>query len=176
RTARRANWGLGRSSPRPIMRRPGSRRKPRRGRSASGPKETRRPRERTPRPSARIRNSTSSSAHCAPTTNSSTTRRPSSFRRSGAGGMPLSGFPRLLRRGRAVWILLVLVVLLGIHLSSGFYVVGTDERAVVRRFGAVTAQVGPGMHYRLPWPADRVDVLKTTSVMKVGVGFAPPER
>jgi membrane protease subunit HflK len=96
--------------------------------------------------------------------------------RSGAGGMPLSGFPRLLRRGRAVWILLVLVALLGIHLSSGFYVVGTDERAVVRRFGAVTAQVGPGMHYRLPWPADRVDVLKTTSVMKVGVGFAPPDR
>ncbi len=94
----------------------------------------------------------------------------------GAGVMPLSGILRLLRRGRVVWILLALVVFLGIHLSSGFYVVGTDERAVVRRFGAVTAQVGPGMHYRLPWPADRVDVLKTTSVMKVGVGFVLPER
>ena len=28
---------------------------------------------------------------------------------------------------------------------------------------------------RLPWPVDRVDVLKTTSVMKVGVGFALTE-
>jgi membrane protease subunit HflK len=45
---------------------------------------------------------------------------------------------------------------------------------VVRRFGAVEAEVGPGMHYRLPWPVDRVDVVKTTSVMKVGVGFAIP--
>jgi len=31
---------------------------------------------------------------------------------------------------------------------------------VVRRFGTVEAEVGPGMHYRLPWPVDRVDVVK----------------
>ena len=49
--------------------------------------------------------------------------------------------------------------------------VDTDEEAVVRRFGAIAAEVGPGMHYRLPWPIDQVDVLKTTSVMKTGVGF-----
>jgi membrane protease subunit HflK len=47
-----------------------------------------------------------------------------------------------------------------------------DEHGVVRRFGAIAARVGPGMHYRMPWPIDRVDVLKTTSVMKIGVGFA----
>jgi len=41
----------------------------------------------------------------------------------------------------------------------------------VRRFGAIQARDGPGMHYRLPWPVDRVDVLKTTSVVKTGVGF-----
>lgn len=49
-----------------------------------------------------------------------------------------------------------------------------DQRAVVRRFGAIAAHSGPGMHYRLPWPMERVDVVKTTSVMKVGVGFALP--
>jgi modulator of FtsH protease HflK len=76
--------------------------------------------------------------------------------------------------GYRYWILGVLVLFLGAHLASGFYVVGTDERAVVRRFGTVEAEVGPGMHYRLPWPVDRVDVVKTTSVMKVGVGFAIP--
>jgi membrane protease subunit HflK len=30
------------------------------------------------------------------------------------------------------------------------------------------------MHYCVPWPVNRVDVVKTTSVMKVGVGFALP--
>jgi len=54
------------------------------------------------------------------------------------------------------------------------YVVNTDEHAVVRRFGAVEARVGPGIHYRLPWPVDRVDIVKTTSVVKTGVGFALP--
>jgi modulator of FtsH protease HflK len=77
-------------------------------------------------------------------------------------------------RGRTLlrWLGLTALALLGVWLASGFYLVDTDEEAVVRRFGAVVAQVGPGMHYRLPWPVDRVDVLKTTSVMKTGVGFA----
>jgi modulator of FtsH protease HflK len=68
-----------------------------------------------------------------------------------------------------------LLALAAAYLGSGFYTVGTDERGVVRRFGTVAEHVGPGMHYRLPWPIDRVDVLKTTSVMKTGVGFALPD-
>jgi modulator of FtsH protease HflK len=68
---------------------------------------------------------------------------------------------------------LVLLLVAG-YLTTGVYVVNTDEHAVVRRFGAVAARAGPGMHYRLPWPVDKVDVLKTTSVMKIGVGFALP--
>jgi membrane protease subunit HflK len=68
---------------------------------------------------------------------------------------------------------LALLLMAG-YLMTGFYVVNTDEHAVVRRFGAVAARVGPGMHYRLPWPVDKVNVLKTTSVMKIGVGFALP--
>jgi modulator of FtsH protease HflK len=74
-----------------------------------------------------------------------------------------------LARGVASFVLGAAIV---VYLSSGFYAVGPDERGVVRRFGAIEAQVGPGWHYRLPWPADRVDVLKTTSVAKIGVGFS----
>ena len=70
------------------------------------------------------------------------------------------------------WIGLLAALLLGAYFASGFYLVNADEHAVVRRFGAIAARVGPGMHYRMPWPVARVDVLKTTSVMKVGVGFA----
>jgi membrane protease subunit HflK len=69
------------------------------------------------------------------------------------------------------WLALVPLVLLAAWLGAGFYVVDTDEQAVVRRFGAIAARVGPGMHYRLPWPVDQVDVVKTTSVMTTGVGF-----
>jgi modulator of FtsH protease HflK len=90
------------------------------------------------------------------------------------GTEPRPQSTRLLRRGRVYWLPLALLVILGAHLSSGFYIVGADERAVVRRFGALEGRVGPGMHYRLPWPVDRVDIVKTTSVMKVGVGFALP--
>jgi modulator of FtsH protease HflK len=60
------------------------------------------------------------------------------------------------------------------YLLTGIYVVNTDEHAVVRRFGAVAARAEPGMHYRLPWPVDKVDIVKTTNVMKIGVGFALP--
>ena len=93
--------------------------------------------------------------------------RPGAYR----GRRAFSGL--LKRRGRS-WLLLALPALFALYLASGLYVVGPDQRAVVRRFGAVADQVGPGMHYRLPWPVDRVDVVKTTSVMKIGVGFVLP--
>ena len=83
-----------------------------------------------------------------------------------AGGRRLQG------RAPLFWFTLAVLALIGAYLASGFYLVDTDEEAVVRRFGAIVAQEGPGMHYRLPWPIDRVDVLKTTAVMNTGVGFA----
>jgi len=82
----------------------------------------------------------------------------------------LTSMPRM-----KVWLGSIGVVLLGAYLASGFYLVNADEHAVVRRFGAISARAGPGLHYRMPWPMDRVDVLKTTTVVKVGVGFTLPE-
>ena len=76
------------------------------------------------------------------------------------------------QRSARRWLGLALLVLVMAYGAAGFYVVDTDEQAVVRRFGAIAGEVGPGMHYRLPWPIDRVDVLKTTAVMNTGVGFA----
>jgi modulator of FtsH protease HflK len=69
------------------------------------------------------------------------------------------------------WLGIAPVLLILAYLGIGFYVVDTDEQGVVRRFGAIAARVSPGMHYRLPWPIDQVDVVRTTSVMKTGVGF-----
>jgi membrane protease subunit HflK len=75
-------------------------------------------------------------------------------------------------KNRWRWLGLALLLLAATYLGTGFCLVDTDEQAVVRRFGAIAARVGPGMHYRLPWPIDQVDVVKTTSVMTTGVGFA----
>jgi modulator of FtsH protease HflK len=85
-----------------------------------------------------------------------------------------SALPRFAWPRPRYWIFAIVCLLLGAHLGSGFYIVGADERAVVRRFGAVEAEVGPGMHYRFPWPVERLDLVKTTSVKKVGVGFTIP--
>lgn len=79
------------------------------------------------------------------------------------------------RARRWLWIALSALVLGVSYLGSGIFVVDTDEQAVIRRFGEISARVGPGMHYRLPWPVDRVDIMVTTSVMKASVGFALPE-
>ena len=92
----------------------------------------------------------------------------------GVGPRSRPGLSRLAWRRHRHGILAILGPFLGVYLASGFYVVGADERAVVRRFGAIEAEAGPGMHYRFPWPVDRLDVVKTTSVKKVGVGFAIP--
>jgi membrane protease subunit HflK len=89
------------------------------------------------------------------------------------------GLVERLRRVRfprpASWAGGSLVLALAAYLLSGIFTVAADEQAVVRRFGRVSARLGPGIHYALPWPIDRVDVLKTTAVMKTGVGFDLPE-
>ena len=83
---------------------------------------------------------------------------------------------RLTWRRHRYWILTILGLLLGAHLASGIYIVGTDERAVVRRFGAVEAEVGPGMHYRFPWPVDRLDVVGEVGDLGGAVGRVADDR
>ncbi len=72
--------------------------------------------------------------------------------------------PKLVR-----WMVPLLVL---VYLLSGFYMVKTDELGVVRRFGRITTPEGilPGIHYRLPFPIDRVNTPKTTKVKKIVVG------
>src|SRR5256714_10438378 len=76
---------------------------------------------------------------------------------------------------RAAWGGGFAAVVVAIYVLTGIFTVAADEQAVIRRFGRVAARLGPGIHYRLPWPVDRADVIKTTAVMKTGVGFELPE-
>jgi membrane protease subunit HflK len=55
---------------------------------------------------------------------------------------------------RNLWIILALA-LVG-WLTAGIYRVGPGERAEIARFGAVVRTSGPGLHFRLPPPIERV--------------------
>lgn len=64
-----------------------------------------------------------------------------------------------------------LVVALVAWLLSGFTAIAADEVGVCQRFGAVEPLLSPGLHYRAPWPIDKVTRVKPAEVKTVEVGF-----
>jgi membrane protease subunit HflK len=70
----------------------------------------------------------------------------------------------------------VIALLILMYLLSGVYVVAPGEAAVVRRFGAVMSPPqGEGLHYRLPWPIDRADIVNVGQVRRESVGLTEAE-
>ncbi len=87
-------------------------------------------------------------------------------------------FPDFLK-GLPIGILLVVVI--GLYLSTGFYKVGPTEVGVVTRFGKYNRQVESGLHYHLPYPFESVYTPKVTKVRRTELGFrtidpGPPAR
>ena len=75
---------------------------------------------------------------------------------------------------RLLWGLAGLIILA--YLLTGIYVVDPGEAGVVRRFGAVVVpRAEPGLHYRLPWPVDQVDIINVNDVRRESVGILEPE-
>jgi P-type Cu+ transporter len=55
---------------------------------------------------------------------------------------------------------------------SGFYALGPNETGVIERFGRkVLPFRTPGLHYKLPWPIERLTRVKARSVRAVEIGF-----
>ena len=78
----------------------------------------------------------------------------------------LGGFPV-----RRLFTLLALLPVVA-YILSGVYVVNPGEAAVVRRFGIIVQRrVEEGLHYRLPWPIDRVDIVNIATVRRESVGL-----
>ena len=65
----------------------------------------------------------------------------------------------------------VIALLLVWAVFSSFYTVQPEERAVVKRFGAVIATSDPGLHFKLPFGIDSVQLVKTERVLKQEFGF-----
>ncbi|NOZ20585.1 MAG: FtsH protease activity modulator HflK [Planctomycetes bacterium] len=88
--------------------------------------------------------------------------------RSGKGVPPDHAHEHgLSRSGRAVAAGIILFCVIG-YLASGLYFVRPDEQAVVRRLGTVLNEpVGPGLHYRWPYPLERVNVVRVSKIREI---------
>ncbi len=54
---------------------------------------------------------------------------------------------------------------------SSYYTVQPEERAVVKRMGAVSKVTDPGLHFKLPFGIDQVQIVATERVLKQEFGF-----
>lgn len=66
--------------------------------------------------------------------------------------------------------------ILFVYLLTGIYVVNPGEQAVVRRFGSIVkGTISEGIHYRLPWPVDKVERVNVSEVRRADVGVSLPD-
>lgn len=71
-----------------------------------------------------------------------------------------------------LWVVVPVAVILAVWGAySSYYTVQPEQRAVVKRFGAVIAQTDPGLHFKLPFGVDAVELVPTERVLKQEFGF-----
>jgi len=92
------------------------------------------------------------------------------------GGNPLEELiqkvqHQMLRFGRGKILLIAAVILIGLWLASGIYMVGPGEEGVIRQFGKEVDRTPPGLRFRLPWPLQTHDVVHMARVRRAEVGF-----
>lgn len=85
--------------------------------------------------------------------------------RRGSPNLPMPQHP--LKSGVVIGGMLLLLW----AIFTSFYTVQPEERAVIKRFGAVVAIADPGLHFKLPWGIDRVQRVATERVLKEEFGF-----
>ena len=83
-------------------------------------------------------------------------------------------FFQLLKKNLPVLVLAQLAVLL---LSTCVVFVDAGEQVVLEHFGKPAAQpLGAGMHFKLPWPADKIYRYRTEQIQTFVVGYIPDEQ
>ncbi|MFX4223284.1 MAG: FtsH protease activity modulator HflK [Thalassobaculum sp.] len=71
----------------------------------------------------------------------------------------------------------MLVAVLAVVAVAGwtaYYTVPSDSVAVVQRFGKYTAEIPPGLHFKLPFGIDTVTIVPVKRQLKQEFGFATP--
>lgn len=80
-------------------------------------------------------------------------------RRAGIPNLPGSGL---------IWIVLIVI---GLWLASGLYIVDEGSRGVVTRFGKYTVTTNPGLQWHFPFPVETVEVVPFTQVQVITIGY-----
>jgi len=90
-------------------------------------------------------------------------------RRGGGGDRPPTPPPsgRMLGGGAGVLVALVL----GVWLASGFYIVDAASRGVVLTFGKFSEQTEPGLRWRMPYPIQSHEIVNLSQVRTLEVGY-----
>ena len=68
-------------------------------------------------------------------------------------------------------IAIVVVLLIGGWVASGFYTVDQGEQAIELRFGAYSDTKNAGLRWHMPTPIEKVEIINTLSVNTVEVGY-----
>ncbi len=81
--------------------------------------------------------------------------------------------PDLDRQVGRILTAILLILALGIYLITGLFTVNAHQQAIVERFGLPLQKdepLGPGLHYCLPWPVDKVRKVDALRVKRIVVG------
>ncbi|GAB4338581.1 MAG: FtsH protease activity modulator HflK [Candidatus Abyssubacteria bacterium] len=65
----------------------------------------------------------------------------------------------------------VLVLAIWFVFGGPVYKVDPDEEGIIQTFGKYTSSTQPGLHFKLPWPIQTVQLPKVTEVKRLEVGF-----
>jgi Cu+-exporting ATPase len=66
----------------------------------------------------------------------------------------------------------VLLAIVALLVLNGFYALRPDEVGVIERFGRKVLPLRePGLHYKLPWPVERLTRMQASRVRTVEIGF-----
>jgi regulator of protease activity HflC (stomatin/prohibitin superfamily) len=68
---------------------------------------------------------------------------------------------------------LLLIQFAVLILSTTIVFVNVGEQAVLEHFGKPVATLNPGVHFKLPWPADKIYRFRTEQIQSFAVGYTP---
>jgi regulator of protease activity HflC (stomatin/prohibitin superfamily) len=68
---------------------------------------------------------------------------------------------------------LLLVQFAVLLLSTTVVFVDAGEQAVLEHYGKLARIFGPGVHFKLPWPADKIYRFRTEQIQSFAVGYTP---
>ena len=75
-------------------------------------------------------------------------------------------------RGFGKFYFILIALAAAIWAGSGVYIVNPGEVGIVRTFGAWNGdQIEEGLHWRVPWPVEQVDIISITRVRSMELGF-----